>query len=124
MLQPLYTTLALQICQDRITFSVYAIFSILMHALNYSHGPFHSVKSQIHREDVQSIGQGTENSSTTSSSHRISSNSTVVQKINTKPPCSSSIKLQVFHISQVLEEYGILRAKISDMTFALYWKFL
>lgn len=96
MLGPLYTTLALQICQDRITFSVYAIFSILMHALNYSHGPFHSVKSQIHREDVQSIGQETENSSTTSSDRRISSNSTVIQKINATPPVALLLNFRYF----------------------------
>lgn len=68
MLRPLYTTLALQICPDSITFSFYAIFSILMHTLNSSHGPFPSMKSQIHREKIQFIGQRTENSSSSSSS--------------------------------------------------------
>lgn len=52
MLQPLYTTLALQIHPDRITFSVYAIFSILMHVLNSSHGLCPSVKAQIHRDKI------------------------------------------------------------------------
>lgn len=87
MLQPLYTTLALQICPDRITFSVYAIFFILMHTLNSSHGLFPSVKAQIHREEVQFVGQGTENSSSSSSSSsRISSNSTIIPKIIIKNP--------------------------------------
>lgn len=124
MLQPLYNTLALQICPERITFSVYATFSILMHTLNSSYGPFPSMKAQIHSEEVQFIGQGTQHSSSSSSSSRISSKSTVIPKIIKNSNSSSFLKLQVLHISQVLQEYGILRAKLSDITSALYWKFL
>lgn len=88
MLQPLHTTLALQICPERVTFSIHVKFCIPIHALNFSDGPFPSVKSQIHREQVQFIGQGTENSSSSSSS-RISSNSTVIPKIKNKKPSKS-----------------------------------
>lgn len=80
ILQPFYSALALQICPDRITSSVYAIFYIQINRLNYLHGLFPSVKAQINK-DAQFRGQGTEKSFSSSSSGRISSNSTVIPKI-------------------------------------------
>lgn len=48
----------------------------------------------------------------------------VIVKLFQKYPCSFFLELQELHISLVLEEYGILRGKISDINYALHWKFL
>lgn len=78
MLQPLYHVSIANMSRQN-HFFFYAIFSILMHTLNSSHGHFPSMKSQIHREKAQFIGQRTENSSSSSSSSgRINSNTIVL----------------------------------------------
>lgn len=39
-------------------------------------------------------------------------------------PCKFFQKIQVLHICKVLQEYGILGGKISDINSVSHWKFL